>query len=310
MRGIAAGLLAYALAAGTASAQVDPGAPPGAVQTAHVATAFDSYDLPVGPFGPGRRPVRAVEGAVEWRAHRLDDPQASVAGVMRAYAGRLAEMGFAPVFECDGQGCGGFDFRFGAEILPPPDMLMDVRDFAHLSAARAETGEHVSVLVSRVLDAIYVQTVAVAPAEAPATMEDAPAPETPAGTAPPPQDEQALLAALTRDGHVRVDGLAFEPAGVALSPGSGGALDMLARLLGREDGPRVAIVGHSDNQGTLELNLDLSRRRAEAVMQALVERGVPAGRMEAHGLGYLAPVASNATEEGRAANRRVELVLR
>ena len=80
-------------------------------------------------------------------------------------------------------------------------------------------------------------------------------------------------------------------------------------MLDRDGELHVAIVGHSDNQGTLVLNLELSRQRAEAVMQALVERGISPERMEAHGLGYLAPLASNATEGGRAANRRVELVL-
>ncbi|HET7410251.1 MAG TPA: OmpA family protein [Paracoccaceae bacterium] len=307
MRAVAPGLLAAALAAGAAFAQVDPGAPPGAVQTVHSARGFDSYDLPVGPFGPESRTVRDLEGAVEWRAHRLDDPEATVASVMHAYASRLAGMGFEPVFECEGEGCGGFDFRFGAEILPAPGMRVDVRDFAQLSAARPGTGEHVSVLVSRVLDAIHIQTVAVAPADTRAVaLENTPQP----GTALDPQGERTLMAALKQDGHVRVEGLEFEPGGVALSPASAGALDMLARLLDRNDGLKVAIVGHSDNQGTLELNVDLSRRRAGAVMQALVERGVPAGQMEAHGLGFLAPVASNATEDGRSANRRVELVLR
>ena len=85
---------------------------------------------------------------------------------------------------------------------------------------------------------------------------------------------------------------------------------MLARMLTRDDELAVAIVGHSDNQGGLALNLDLSQRRAEAVMQALIDRGVPPGQLEARGIAYLAPVASNATEEGRAQNRRVELVLR
>jgi len=72
----------------------------------------------------------------------------------------------------------------------------------------------------------------------------------------------------------------------------------------------VVIVGHSDNQGTLDANLALSQRRAEAVRDALVSRGVAAERLDARGVGFLAPVASNATEEGRARNRRVELVLR
>jgi OOP family OmpA-OmpF porin len=303
---IAGGALTGALSATGAAAQVDPGAPAGAVQTAHAVRDFDSYDLPVGPFGPGEQPVRTVEGGVAWSAWRLDDAQASVAGVLQGYRERLAALGFEPVFACAGEACGGFDFRFGAEILPPPGMLVDVRDFAQLTAAREDPAGFVSVLASRVLDAAD----AGAPVRAAVEITEVPSVETAPQTVILPQDERALLAQLTGEGRVPVQGLAFAVGGAALSQDSAEALDMLARMLRRNDDLAVAIVGHSDNQGGLALNLDLSQRRAEAVMRALVDRGVPPARVEARGIGYLAPRASNATPEGRALNRRVELVLR
>jgi len=68
-------------------------------------------------------------------------------------------------------------------------------------------------------------------------------------------------------------------------------------------------VGHTDNIGTLSSNMDLSQRRAEAVVRALVSsHGVDAKRLHPIGVGPAAPIASNKTEEGRARNRRVELV--
>jgi outer membrane protein OmpA-like peptidoglycan-associated protein len=71
------------------------------------------------------------------------------------------------------------------------------------------------------------------------------------------------------------------------------------------------VVGHTDNQGTLAYNLDLSKRRAAAVVKALVrQHGIAAGRLEGHGVGFLAPVAPNDSEPNRAKNRRVELVKR
>ena len=71
---------------------------------------------------------------------------------------------------------------------------------------------------------------------------------------------------------------------------------------------KVWVVGHTDNVGSVESNLTLSGARAAAVVKALVGRGIGANRLAPHGAGPYAPVASNASDEGRARNRRVELV--
>jgi len=98
--------------------------------------------------------------------------------------------------------------------------------------------------------------------------------------------------------------------------------DRAGRVRGAARDPRAERTSADDEREAGELALaeslddrrpdgvELSRRRAESVRQALIERGVPAERLEARGVGFLAPVASNATEAGRALNRRVELVLR
>jgi outer membrane protein OmpA-like peptidoglycan-associated protein len=73
---------------------------------------------------------------------------------------------------------------------------------------------------------------------------------------------------------------------------------------------RVFIVGHTDSQGAYEHNMTLSRQRAEAVAAALSSSyRIARDRLYTAGVGYLAPVGSNATDEGRALNRRVELVV-
>jgi len=73
---------------------------------------------------------------------------------------------------------------------------------------------------------------------------------------------------------------------------------------------RVVVEGHTDSTGSAELNQKLSEQRAHAVMQYLIERGVTANRLQSSGYGPTKPVASNKTEEGRRANRRVELVIK
>lgn len=296
--------------AGPAAAEVpDPGIPRGADRTARVERANARYALPVGPFGGEGPATLPLRGRVVWQASRREDGPGTAAAI-EGYRARLEAMGFEEVFACRGEACGGIDFRLGVELLPAPAMVMDTADFAQLSMARGgERAAHVSVLVSRVLGALHVQTVTVVPGGEAMALADSP----PAGEAPAiamPGEIRALERRLRERGHVRVDGLDFETGGARIAGRSSATLDALARLLGAEDAPEVVIVGHSDNRGGLELNRELSRDRAEAVRAALVERGVPASRLSAEGVGFLAPVASNETEAGRARNRRVELVLR
>ena len=314
---IAVALASFALAAPAQESgpglALDPGAPEGAVLTARSDRPFDRYTLPIGPPTPSETNSRALEGRVIWSGFRLDSSDASTAEVIEGYRTRLAALGYQPLFDCANAACGGFDFRFAVQLLPPPAILIDTADFAQLSASRANAGAtetFVSVLASRVLGAVYVQTVVVTPGDPGLMITPAPASDTATSQVILVQDEELLLDRLNKFGHVPVQGLIFGTGGAELSDGSTAALEILAQLLSHNPKLAVVIVGHSDNQGSLEANLALSKRRAQAVRAALIERGVAAGRLEAHGAGYLAPVASNATQEGRTLNRRVELVLR
>jgi OOP family OmpA-OmpF porin len=124
-------------------------------------------------------------------------------------------------------------------------------------------------------------------------------------------DAAALLADLDRVGHTVLRGVLFDTDRDVVKPESEPALTEIAKLL--RDNPRMTafIVGHTDMSGDFEHNLDLSNRRAAAVVQALVaDHGISADRLTPRGVGPLAPVASNDSEEGRALNRRVELVKR
>ncbi len=94
-----------------------------------------------------------------------------------------------------------------------------------------------------------------------------------------------------------------------MKPASQPTLEEIARLLRADPALNVILVRHTDNQGTYDDNIDLSLRRAEAVVQRLTaESGIASDRLGAAGVGYLAPVASNAVESERALNRRIELV--
>jgi outer membrane protein OmpA-like peptidoglycan-associated protein len=96
----------------------------------------------------------------------------------------------------------------------------------------------------------------------------------------------------------------------SINPGFNATLDDVAAVLNRYDQSIVDIIGHADSDGADDYNLDLSRRRASSVAQYLVNRGVLADRLYVDGKGESAPIASNATAEGKAQNRRVEILIR
>jgi len=106
-----------------------------------------------------------------------------------------------------------------------------------------------------------------------------------------------------------VNGILFDTGKADIKPESHPALQEVAKLLKGDPKLKVYVVGHTDNVGGLVANMDLSKRRAASVVLALTtEFGVPAAQLQSYGDGPYAPVASNDSEDGRALNRRVELV--
>jgi outer membrane protein OmpA-like peptidoglycan-associated protein len=101
----------------------------------------------------------------------------------------------------------------------------------------------------------------------------------------------------------------FAPGRAELTAEAASRLDEAAAFVNASPGRRARIEGHTDSRGSANLNQALSQRRAEAVRDALIARGVDASRLVAVGRGSDRPVASNETPEGRARNRRVEIIL-
>lgn len=122
---------------------------------------------------------------------------------------------------------------------------------------------------------------------------------------------QDLGAQRTPDGWVVTlpDTVLFEYNKFDVMPAAAAKLDQIAKLLAYYDKARIGVQGHTDNTGDAAYNLDLSKKRAQAVADALSAKGVSTGRMTVTGLGLTRPIASNADDAGRAKNRRVEIVL-
>jgi len=122
-------------------------------------------------------------------------------------------------------------------------------------------------------------------------------------------DAAAMASSIADSGSAAIYGINFDTAKSDIKPESEPALDEIAKLLTNNPALRLNIVGHTDMVGDAASNVRLSQARAQSVINELVAKhGIAAGRLIAFGAGPYAPVASNKTDEGRARNRRVELV--
>jgi OOP family OmpA-OmpF porin len=290
--------------------------PEGSVLTVDQVTEAGSYALPVGVFADGILPTRQVDGYVSRQVWKLDGLSATTEQLMDPLRVQLLAAGFAILVDCEAASCGGFDFRFETEVLPAPDMFVDLIDYRFVSALRdtAQGTEALSALVSRTESAGLTQLIAVQPG---AVAQDLPLITATTGQQPAQPSnvrtvEGALdvVQSLQESGRVILDDLTFETGSSRLANGDFASLQSIAEFLAQDQDQRIALVGHTDNVGSLKNNMALSKKRAQAVASALVERfGTDPAQLEADGVGYLAPLASNLTEDGRTANRRVEAVL-
>ncbi|WP_050528014.1 OmpA family protein [Pseudorhodobacter aquimaris] len=276
-----------------------------ATPTTNPETTRASFAMPTGRWTKDGLPTQIFDGTVERAAWQVDTPGLSSLDLIQPLRAQLDAVGFSPVFECETEGCGGFDFRFAIDVLPEPDMHVDLGDFRYLSMRRGD--EAVGLLVSRSADKGFVQ-ITRAVVDAGPTLFAATNMVTTEVPLLPATDND--LARLFDKGATVLEGLDFGTGAADLSEGPYAALATLADWLLANPDRRVALVGHTDASGGLEGNIVISKRRAESVRTRLIEvYGIPPAQIEAQGIGYLAPIASNLTEEGRQKNRRVEAIL-
>ena len=269
------------------------------------------------PAGPGRvenagltfANATPVEGHVSTFFY-VAPRERSALEVFRNYQSALKGAGFAMLFTCELSACDAARIRepFSAELLAPrkwaagridPTSSFD-RDVRFLSAKMSRDGKEAYVI-------LYVaepNSIWQAPVAAVVIAEP-----TPMETGNVVVNTGQLKKGLAENGKIALYGIYFDTGRAELKPDSKPQLDEMARLLTSDKSLKVYIVGHTDNQGTMEGNVTLSQRRADAIVAALVsEYKVDAGRLRSRGIASLAPVATNRTEAGRAKNRRVELV--
>ena len=273
---------------------------PGSYIAKYLTKEFDEFALPLGPVNEENTITKNqhLEGKIT-RIVYVAPAGRTVLEVFRNYQDALKKGGFETLFTCGPQGCGSTIANAYANSGDNADYWGPEHGIHYISAklARQEGDVYVSLLVddqgpdSRTDAELYV--IEVKPMESGLITVDA----------------ASLANDINRTGHASVYGIYFDTGKADIKPESAATLSEIAKLLQGDPTLKLYVVGHTDNQGALDLNMDLALRRAQAVLAALTTKyAVPAGRLKAYGCGPYAPVASNDSEDGRAKNRRVELV--
>ena len=256
---------------------------------------FDEIALPMGPWVKGKfTKTERLEGKVSRLVY--DNPRdRSTLEIFRNYQQALTKGGFQTVFACSAAECGDAGNEPTADLgywcvtnkIQCPESMRYI--VAKLTRAEGDVYAAVKVLTWQT----YLIVVELKPMQTGMVTVNA----------------KALADDINKSGHVAVYGIYFDTGKSVIKPESQPVIAEIAKMLNSEPSLRLHVVGHTDNVGTLASNMKLSKQRAEAVVNALVnDDRIAASRLIANGVGPLAPVASNAAEDGRAKNRRVELV--
>jgi len=259
---------------------------------------FDEFEILLGPVKSAsdqdiqqakREKVEGKVTKIQYKAPKNRSPLE----VFKNYEEAIKKAGFNIIYSAKGSEIAGirkFLYPYFWDVYASSD---DVRNFFYLSAKSKANDKVISVCVLPGFDGPIVLL----------------------GIVEIKLMETGLIKAediyegIKKEGHIAIYSIYFDFDRADIKPESKPALDAIAKFLRDHPEIKLYVVGHTDNIGSLEYNMDLSKRRAEAVIKELVEKyGIEKERLKGFGVGPLSPVASNKTEEGRAKNRRVELV--
>jgi OmpA-OmpF porin, OOP family len=276
---------------------------PGSTIQKQVAVDFDEYALVLSaPTNDeasfARVKKQALEGKLTRTSYDMPD-NASLLAAYRSYEQALAKAGFQTLFQCRHEACGSTDFWSDRALF-----TVGSKDRQYYLAAKRgddSAATYVALHISQngeggfmhaQLDILEQQGMATGLIQA----------DTRTTT-------NSLDSALKTAGKASIYDLYFDTGKAELKPDSKPALDAIAQVLKAQAALKLYVVGHTDTVGVLSQNSELSQKRASTVVDTLVKQyGIAKERLSAHGVGPLAPIASNIDETGRSRNRRVELV--
>lgn len=289
--------------------------------------AFDELKIPTGPEKDRTLTMSVAPQGKVTRTLYLAPTERATLEVATVYENALKGQGFEVVYRCGKEECGGNfkDLMYGsnerlianAAYGQPPapraslvkGALEYVRDIRYFAAKKATAGGDVWVSVYAAVQTGGsngdVSTALTGTTQALVEIVEPKASDAKIVTI----QAEEIKKGIGTEGRVAFYGVYFDFDKATLKPESEPQLAEMAKFLQANPTLKIYIVGHTDNKGGLDYNQKLSEGRAQAVVTALAQKyAIDLSRMVARGVASLAPMASNVTEEGRAKNRRVEMV--
>ncbi len=271
---------------------------PNSVITKYGTKEYDEYLLPLSGVprqGLQLAKTKHLEGKltkIRYAVPPVPNPRSTLE-VYRNYEAALMKAGFESLFSCVSPQCG--DMAWQLYHFP---IETSSQRFLAVRRARPEGDVYISLYVmdhnnSQGFLFVALDIIEMRPMESGLITVNA----------------EVMAKEIAASGRVVLYGIYFDFNKAEIKPESEPTINEIAKLLKQQPSLKLLVTGHTDNVGTMAYNVELSQRRAEAIVNRLVSRyGIEQGRLTPQGLGFKSPVATNSTEEGRAKNRRVELV--
>ena len=237
-----------------------------------------------------------ITGKTVTNVYQIDGTSLTLDQMFKPIIDDLENRKFSVELYCNTQVCGGFNFRKNLEIFKPPFMLVNVANYSVVTAKKNNTA--VSLIASKLGTTIYLQVVSVGINENDLIQPDK------------KSETNSFSLTLINEGAIVLDDLIYRSGSSTLGDGPFNSLLELARFLKSTPTASIILVGHSDSTGELSQNIELSKNRAQAVADRLINsHSIDQSRISAEGIGFLSPKTNNSTEISRKKNRRVEAVL-
>ena len=235
-------------------------------------------------------------GRTTTKVFQIDSTSLTLDQMLQPIITHLNDKQFSIELYCNTNVCGGFNFRKNLTVSNPPFMLVNVANYSVITAVKNSSA--ISLVASKLGNTIYLQILSIGTTDNDLILQ----------YQEPLKDNYSSK--LKEDGAIVLDDLIYRSGSADLGPGPFESLSALANFLKGTPSSSIILVGHSDAIGELRKNIELSRNRAQAVVDRLIkDYGIDQSRISAQGIGFLSPKTNNSTEKSRKKNRRVEAIL-